>query len=186
MSFDPYEDEFAHKAEHSIELQLIFLKALWSNSSSFKIVPILCGSFHEAVLEGKSPREIGKIKNFLDSLKKVIAQRGQKVCLLASADLAHLGLRFGDAEELNRFSLEILQTDDLRLLKFAEQVDAEGFYHVIMGERDRRRICGLPAIYTLLYLLQDWARRGNLLKYSQAFDAPTKSVVTFASLAFYS
>lgn len=187
LSFDPYEDEFVHKTEHSIELQLVFLKSLWANTASFKIVPILCGSFHEAVLEGKSPGEIEKIKNFLDSLKEVIAQQGgQKICLLASADLAHLGLRFGDAEAPNRFSLEILQADDLRLLKFAEQVDAEGFYYMIMRERDRRRICGLPAIYTLLYLLQNRSPRGNLLKYDQSFDAATKSVVTFASVAFYS
>jgi len=185
LSFDPYEDEFAHKTEHSIELQLIFLKSLWPNQSPFKIVPILCGSFHEAVLEGKSPREIEHIKNFLDSLKTVIAQGGRKICLLASADLAHLGLRFGDAEEPNRFSLQTLQEDDLHLLKFVEQVDAEGFYRVIRQERDRRRICGLPAIYTLLYLLQSRAPKGNLLKYSQAFDPATKSVVTFASAAFY-
>ncbi len=186
LSFDPYEDEFAHKTEHSIELQLIFLKSLWPNQSSFKIVPILCGSFHEAVLEGRSPQEIEHIKNFLDSLKTIISQGGRKICLLASADLAHLGLRFGDAEEPNRFSLQTLQEDDLRLLKFVEQVDAEGFYQVIRQERDRRRICGLPAIYTLLYLLQNRTPKGNLLKYSQAFDAATKSVVTFASAAFYS
>lgn len=187
LSFDPYEDEFAHKAEHSIELQLIFLKSLWSNNCFFKIVPILCGSFHEVISEGKSPREIENIKNFLDSLKVVISDQGEgKICLLASADLAHLGLRFGDAEEPNRFSLEILQGDDLHLLKFAEHVDAEGFYHVIMRERDRRRICGLPAIYTLLYLLENRTPKGNLLKYAQSFDAATKSVVTFASVAFYS
>ncbi|MGB9698980.1 MAG: AmmeMemoRadiSam system protein B [Thermodesulfobacteriota bacterium] len=187
LAFDPYEDEFAHKTEHSIELQLIFLKSLWPHQSSFKIVPILCGSFHEAVLEGKSPQEMESIKNFLDSLKTVISAPGsRKICLLASADLAHLGLRFGDAEEPNRFSLQTLQEDDLHLLKFVEQVDAEGFYQVIRQERDRRRICGLPAIYTLLYLLQNRTRQGNLLKYSQAFDAATKSVVTFASAAFYS
>lgn len=187
LSFDPYEDEFAHKAEHSVELQLIFLKSLWSDRPSFKIVPILCGSFHEAILTGKNPREMETIKSFLDGLKAVISfSRGRKICLLASADLAHLGLRFGDAEEPNRFSLETLQEDDLRLLKFAEQVDAEGFYQVIKQERDRRRICGLPAIYTLLYLLSNWTQRGNLLKYSQSFDPVTKSVVTFASMAFYS
>lgn len=187
LSFDPYEDEFAHKVEHSIELQLIFLKSLWSDRPSFKIVPILCGSFHEAVLSGKNPREMETIKTFLDGIKAVISSsRERKICLLASADLAHLGLRFGDAEEPNRFSLGTLQEDDLRLLKFAEQVDAEGFYQVIKQERDRRRICGLPAIYSLLYLLQNLTPRGNLLKYGQSFDAATKSVVTFASMAFYS
>ncbi len=188
LVFDPYTDEFVHKAEHSIELQLIFLTSLRRNRSPFKILPVLCGSFNEAVGEGKSPQDMDYIKNFLESLKAVIGQRtqeGERICLLASADLAHLGLRFGDAEEPNRFSLETLRAEDLRLLKLAEEVNAEGFYQVIKQERDRRRICGLPAIYTLLYLLQKRTSRGNLLQYSQAYDAATKSVVTFASMAFY-
>ncbi len=188
LAFDPYADEFVHKAEHSIELQLIFLTSLRLNRSSFKILPVLCGSFHEAVAEGKSPQDIDCIRNFLEGLMAVILQRtqeGERICLLASADLAHLGLRFGDAEEPNRFSLESLRAEDWQLLKFAEEVNAEGFYQMIKQERDRRRICGLPAIYTLLYLLQNRTCKGDILKYSQAYDAATKSVVTFASMAFY-
>lgn len=185
LPFDPFEDEFVHKGEHSIELQLIFLKSLWPHHSSFKIAPILCGSFHEAVLEGKSPQEIEAVRRFLENLRRVVEKGKEKICVLASADLAHLGLRFGDAEPPNRFSLATLAEEDIGLLKFAERVDAEGFYRVIQREKDRRRICGLPAIYTLLYLLQNRPAQGELLKYDQSFDSATKSVVTFASLAFY-
>jgi len=62
-------------------------------------------------------------------------------------------------------------------------MDGEGFFSSISGERDRKRICGLPAIYTMLKVME--AKEGRLLKYGQAFTPETQSVVSFASLAFY-
>ena len=181
---DFYEDEIAHKAEHSIELQLIFLRALWRQRDPFRIIPVLCGSFHEAILKDISPMELPGVGQFIGALQTAMAKRPNRVCLLASADLAHVGLRFGDAEAPNRFTLQSMGEEDRRLLEYAERVDAEGFYHSIRRERDRRRICGFPPIYTLLKLVD--AREGKLLKYDQSMDPSTQSVVTFASLAFFS
>jgi len=62
-------------------------------------------------------------------------------------------------------------------------MDGEGFYSSIMRDRDRRRVCGLPAIYTMLKVLE--AKEGKLLKYAQAYTPETQSVVSFASMAFY-
>jgi predicted class III extradiol MEMO1 family dioxygenase len=62
-------------------------------------------------------------------------------------------------------------------------MDGEGFFSSISKESDRRRICGLPAIYTMLKVLE--AKEGKLLKYGQAFTPETQSVVSFASMAFY-
>ena len=50
-------------------------------------------------------------------------------------------------------------------------------------EQDRRKICGFSPIYTLLHLIK--AGEGKLLKYQQAVESNSQSVVTFASLAFY-
>ncbi len=69
------------------------------------------------------------------------------------------------------------------MLGYAEKMDGEGFFSSIARQRDRRRVCGLPAIYTMLKILE--TREGKLLKYGQAFTPETQSVVTFASLAFY-
>jgi AmmeMemoRadiSam system protein B len=183
-SFDLYEDEFVHKAEHSIELQLIFLRALWDQRDPFQIIPVLCGSFHEAISKNISPMDLPGVAPFIEALKEAIEKSGRRVCLLASADLAHVGLRFGDAEPPNRFTLQSLGENDRILLEFAQRVDAEGFYNSLLRERDQRRICGLPPIYTLLQVVD--AREGNLLKYGQSMDPASQSVVTFASLAFFS
>jgi AmmeMemoRadiSam system protein B len=182
-SIDFFEDEFVHKAEHSIELQLIFLRALWRGKNPFQIVPVLCGSFHEAILQNISPMELPEVAQFIQALKTAIAGSEKRVCLLASADLAHVGLRFGDEKAPNRFTLQSLDEDDRHLLENAQRLDAEGFYDFLRRERDRRRVCGLPPIYTFLRVVD--AQEGRLLKYGQSLDSATQSVVTFASLAFY-
>jgi predicted class III extradiol MEMO1 family dioxygenase len=69
------------------------------------------------------------------------------------------------------------------MLEYAEKMDGEGFFSVISNESDRRRICGLPAIYSMLKTVE--AKEGKVLKYGQAFSRETQSVVSFASLAFY-
>ena len=180
---DFYEDEFVHKTEHSIELQLVFLRALWSRKDPFQIVPILCGSFQEAILNGTGPMDLPGVAPFIAALRKAADQTKKKVCFLASADLAHVGLRFGDPEPPNRLSLQTLAEEDRQLLAYAERIDGEGFFRVLAREKDRRRVCGLSSIYVLLSMLE--GAQGKLLKYNQAHDPATQSAVSFASLAFY-
>ncbi len=180
---DFYEDEWVHKMEHSIELQVIFLRALRDEKNFFQIVPILCGSFHEAILNDSSPMELPGVGPFIQSLKTAISRTKKRVCVLASADLAHVGLRFGDSDPPNRFTLQNLAEEDRRMLGYAERIDAEGFFGVLSREKDRRRICGLVPIYVLLRLLE--GTEGRLLKYSQSLDQASQSVVTFASLAYF-
>jgi len=180
---DFYQDELVHRMEHSIEIQLVFLRALWPGKTLFQMVPILCGSFQEAILGGMSPMDLPGVAPFIASLKKAVTQAGKKVCLLASADLAHVGLRFGDPEPPNRLSLRTLAEEDRSLLECAERNDPERFFTLLAREKDRRKVCGLSPIYVLLRLLESVS--GKLLKYSQSVDTNTQSVVTFASLAFY-
>ncbi len=182
-SGDFYEDEWVHKMEHSVELQVTFLRALWDGRHPFQIVPILCGSFHEAILNDSGPMEIPGVGPFIQSLKTALSQTKKRVCVLASADLAHVGLRFGDPDPPNRFTLENLAEEDRQMLKYVERLDAEGFFGVLRREKDRRRICGLAPIYVLLHLLE--GTEGKLLKYSQSPDPASQSVVTFASLAYF-
>jgi len=178
-----YDDEFVHKGEHSIELQLVFLRALWEKKNPPKIVPILCGSFHEAIRTDRSPLELPGVGKFLDAIRAAMTANKKKICILASADLAHVGLRFGDPDPPNSLTLSLLGEEDQRMLKFVEGLDAEGFFGFLKREKDRRRICGFSPIYTLLHLIR--AREGRLLKYGQSMEPNSQSVVTFASLAYY-
>jgi len=182
-SYDLFKDERTHRSEHSIEFQCIFLRYLYPESISIKIVPILCGSLHETVEKGISPMEMEPIQQFFEALKGSVSSIGENVCYIASADLAHVGLKFGDREGVQDYDLEILAKADQEMLGYVEKMDGEGFFSSILRERDQRKVCGLPAIYAMLKILE--AKEGRLLKYAQAFTPETQSVVTFASLAFY-
>jgi AmmeMemoRadiSam system protein B len=180
---DLFKDEGVHRSEHSIEFQCIFLRYLYPEPLPLKIVPILCGSFHEGVERGISPMELKPVRQFIEALKESISSLGKEVCYLASADLSHMGLQFGDQEGMSEYDLRILAEEDQEMLGYVERMDGEGFFSSVLKERDRRRICGLPAIYAMLHSLD--AKEGKLLKYGQALTQETRSVVSFASLAFY-
>lgn len=181
--YDLFEDEWIHRNEHSIEFQCVFLRFLFPSPTPIRIVPILAGSFHEAIERGASAKEIEPVQQFVEALRETLAPYGNKVCFIASADLAHMGLQFGDPRGIGEYDLRVLAEEDREMLGHVERMDAEGFFESIQKDRDRRRICGLPAIYTMLQTMT--AEKGILLKYDQAFTPETQSVVSFASLAFY-
>ena len=180
---DLFEDEGIHRSEHSIEFQCVFLRYVYPEPNPLKIVPILSGSFHEAIEKGSSPMEFKPVREFIEALKTSVSEAAGRVCFIASADLAHMGHQFGDREAVREYDLRVLSQEDHEMLGSVERVDAESFYLSIMREGDRRRICGLPAIYSMLKVLD--SRKGRLLKYGQAYTSETQSVVSFASLAFY-
>jgi hypothetical protein len=180
---DLFEDEGVHRSEHSIEFQCVFLRYLYPEPNPLKIVPILSRSFHEAIEKGISPMELKPIRQFIDATKEAVSSLGREVCYVASADLAHMGVQFGDRDGVNEYGLRVIAQEDQEMLEYAERMDGEGFFLSISRERDRRKICGLPPIYSMLKILE--AKEGKLLKYGQAFAPETQSVVTFASLGFY-
>lgn len=181
--YDLFRDEAVHRSEHSVEFQSLFLRFLYPEPAPLKIVPILCGSFHEAIEQGISPMELEPIRHFIDALRESVSRKGEKVCYIVSADLAHMGLQFGNRRGMGEYDLRVLEGTDHEMLRHVEKMDGERFYSSISHEKDQRKICGLPAIYTLLQVLD--AGEGRLLKYGQAFTRETQSVVSFASLGFY-
>jgi len=181
--YDLSEDEWVHRSEHSIEFQCVFLRFLYPEPAPIRIVPILCGSLHEAIAKKISPMELEPVRRFIEALKETVSARGKEVCYIASADLSHMGLQFGDRQGIGEYDLRTLSEEDQAMLAYVEKTDSEGFFESIARDRDRRRVCGVPAIYTMLHLLE--ADEGKLLKYGQAYTQESQSVVSFASLGFY-
>lgn len=180
LSFDPFHDEFSHRTEHTIEFQVIFLQYLLGERN-FTIFPILCGSFHEMVQQGISPMEDPIYKESISILKQQCSQFG-KICLVASADLAHVGPLFGHQETVTPSLLAEVKTKDEEMLGHVAHLGGEEFYRFILSEGDRRNICGLPPVYALLHLIE--AQEGELLHYQQWHDPQGKGAVTFASMTF--
>jgi len=172
--------ELAHRAEHSIEFQAVFLRYLLGGRREFTIVPILCSFLHESLLRGADPEADPRIPHFFDALGETIAASKRRVCLVAGVDLAHVGPRFGDPEPMGPAQLREVEREDCAMLEAVAAGDARGFYESVAKDGDRRRICGLSPIYTFLRCLEP--STGQLLKYGQWPDP--QGTVTFASLAF--
>ena len=146
-----------------------------------RIVPVLCVSLHRFVEDRRSPREEREIEAFVAALRETMATLGGRTVVMASADLAHVGPQFGDPHPITPGQLREVADADREMLEFVEAGDAEAFFRAVARDEDRRRICGLPPVYTLLRLLPDaW---GRLLCYSQWPDP--QGTVTFAAVALY-
>jgi AmmeMemoRadiSam system protein B len=174
-----FDDEFAHRGEHSIEFQVIFLQHRFGPDVT--VVPILCGSLDWFVSKGRVPSETHEVQEFFSALREQVLD-GVPTCVIAAADLSHVGPRFGDARPCSKAFLDLVRRHDLDSLSSAEAGDPEEFYRSIAVSGNRLRVCGLFPIYTLLSLYN--GLRGKLLHYEQAIDEGNSQCVTFASVAF--
>ncbi len=172
--------EFDHQSEHSIELQATFLHSLFHDKRPFSIVPILCGAFPPPTNGNESPWDFPTVREFAETLKDMVNQSKGKVFVIASADLAHMGPQFGDPNPMKDDDLKNLKEKDLETLRLVEQGDGEGFYKDVMRDENRRKICGLSNIYTLLKTTD--SKQGKLLRYDQWPDE--QGTVSFTSMVF--
>jgi len=176
---DLFAAEPAHRAEHSIELQAVCLRYL-AREREIRIVPLLASFVHECLARGREPAAEPSVASVLDAVRETMATVPRRYCLVAGADLAHVGPRFGDAEPVSRTRLARIEAEDRALLSLVESVDPGGFVTSVAVDGDSRRICGLSPIYAVLATLP--AGRGRLLRYGQWPDP--QGTVTFASVAF--
>jgi hypothetical protein len=177
---DCFGSERAHRIEHSIEFQAVFLRYLLGERREFTIVPILASFVHEALHTGRRPEDDPRVPRFLDALRDALAASGRRAVLIAGADLAHVGPRFGDPEPVSPTELARIEREDRAMLEPVAGGDAGAFFAAVAADGDRRRICGLSPIYALLRALD--GGRGALRRYGQWPDP--QGVVTFAALAF--
>ncbi len=179
-----FDDPAAHIPEHSIELEVPFLQLLAERRGEpVRIVPLLVGSFHDAVEAGTPPSELPDVARMAAALAAAEAACGEEVVYVVSGDLAHIGPKFDDPEPVNAAQLGASRTQDEKLLACLQRADADGYFRVIATERDERRICGLPP--TILTLLAARPTAGKVTHYQQYVHPKGSESVSFASAAFF-
>ncbi len=178
---DPFAEEILHRDEHSIEFQAVLLHFLYREESDPpKIVAILCGSYHRRDEEFVDPAQPGPVSEFLELLQATLAADPRRVAVIASADLSHIGARFGLPPPLTQAHLDLARRHDTALLEKARTGDADGLYGLLAQAQDRHNVCGFPAIYALLRVRP--VTEGRVLGYRQEVAAQTQSCVSFASV----
>jgi AmmeMemoRadiSam system protein B len=180
---EEYLDEFSHRSEHSIEFQAVWLRYILRDKQEFKIIPILVSSFQDIYSRGGTAAEDPEIIKVVNTIREAMDQSSGRICVVAGADLAHVGCRFGDTSGPTEHSLREIGREDRTFLGIVEAGDAEGVFHSIAADSDRRRICGYPPIYMTLRCID--RPEGKLLQYRQWSDLNAGAAVTFASLALF-
>jgi predicted class III extradiol MEMO1 family dioxygenase len=135
------------------------------------IVPILCGSFQIFIENGESPLKARQIASTINVLKKVY--QSQRTIVVVAADLAHMGLVFGDSMPLDIVGQARMAKNDEELIQILCRGDADDFYSMIQREKDRRHVCGVPPIYIGLSSMP--ATQGTPAGYAQCPASPDRT-----------
>jgi len=144
-------EELHHRSEHSIELASLWIHAFMKNIS-FKMIPVLCGSFYKYIENGEEPDESPLIDETINILSGVIQER--RTLIVAAGDLAHVGPVFGDNTQIVPASRHSLGLHDDESIAAICEGDADLFLQISRLEADKRRICGLSPIYMMLKTIE--------------------------------
>lgn len=179
LSYDPYEYEFIHRSEHSIEFQAVALAHAIGVEA--RIVPVLCGLCPGETQAAPSSSDI---QHFLACCNEIVTQGNGRVAVIAAADLAHVGQTFGDDFEIDDETVEKVHARDRDDLAFVTALDADGWYRSVMKDGNQRRVCGLNCIYAALKSVENTPLQSELLHYDHASD-PGGGIVSFSSIVAF-
>lgn len=174
--------DVAHRQEHSIEFPVVFLQHVFGNER-VRLVPILCTSFEEFLVEGRDPEEDARYAAFLRAFRAASARLGRKLAFVLSVDWSHVGRKFGDDVDAADI-LAALAKFDREQLAALEHCDEEAFRTLLRDSHNATRIDGFSCITTFFDLARP--RRGVLFDYQQWHEEERASAVSFASMAFFS
>ena len=166
--------DFAHKSEHSVELQLGFLQRLLPQRS-FGLVPVLCGTARAlpSYTRGAFREAAG---GFLEALRGLL---DEDTLLVAGVDFCHVGPKFGHQKTGRELEGEADAHARGLLGRFVDG-DVDGFWEESTGVDDAYNVCGFLALATMLEVL---GGTPVLLGHEFWHESTTNSAVSFAALA---
>jgi AmmeMemoRadiSam system protein B len=173
-------DDFAHKDEHSVEFQVIFLQHVLP-PGSFTLIPILCGSLRPVLMSYDRRSYRGTAGPFLEELSNLITESRGEALVVAGVDFSHIGPKFGHPMPATSMESRSGQ-HDRALLKSMTAGDVDGFWAESARVEDQFNVCGFSALACLLEVLPPAQCR--LLGYQTWHEAPTRSAVSFAAAVF--
>jgi hypothetical protein len=173
-------DDLAHRREHALEFQLIFLQRLFG--PAFSIVPVLCGSFQGELTKAARASQVPGVGAFLAVLAGLLEEQGNGALAVAAVDFSHIGPKFGHRRTASALLPEARKHDQA-LIEACRAVDANAFWAEARRVKDAYNVCGFSTLASLLEILPPG--EGRLLDHDVWMEEPTRSAVSFAAMAFY-
>ncbi len=155
-----FEDEVAHRFEHSIEVQIPFLQYRFKHD--FRILPVCMGMQDE-----ETAIEVGM------EIASAIATIGRKAVMIASSDFTHYQ------------PAHVAKSNDRYLIKAILDMNVDDLYNRLYAKDISA--CGYGPIATTITAARELgASKGDLLKYATSGEVTgdDSSVVGYASLIF--
>lgn len=172
-------EDYCHAVEHSIEFQVVFLQHLLG--PDLRIVPVLCGSFLESILDGGRPEDDPGVRRVFEALTEMAAD--PDLLFVLGVDMAHMGRRYGDefpAVAAQGEMEDVVARDHARIDRL-NAGDADGFWKLVQENHDDLKWCGSAPFYTLARCVPGLT--GTLRSYEQ-WNIDAQSVVSFAGIEF--
>lgn len=159
-------NEAAHESEHSIEVQLPFLQALFGE---IEFVPLIV--FNDC-------------QRYVSRIIKVLQEYDKQVIIIASADMTHFGINYGYLPFSDNIKDNLYKLDK-KALEFVENIDADGFNKYL--DETKATICGRYTISLLLEIMEMQKAKAQVLDYYTSGDVTQdySNVVGYASVVFY-
>lgn len=161
------EDEIAHAYEHSIEVQLPFLRHLFGDK--FRIVPICM-----MMQDEKTSEEVGQ------AIAKASADKD--VVIVASTDFTHCGPMYGQLPPEGKRADEFAREQDKKAIEEIVGLNPKGLFETIRNHRIT--MCGYGCVAAMLFAVKGRAEKGELLKYATSYEiAPGPNAVGYGAIA---
>ncbi len=173
--------ELDHQREHSVELQVLLLQLLFG-PDQIKIVPFLCPNpCGPPDLELADHPDVDA-SVFCEQVKDMLKEDATPTCVIAGADLSHVGAYFGDGTPLTDEVLNQTREADERVLMWIARNDPNGLIDELNETSNPTKICSIGCLWALMAILPD--AHPELLKYHQAVNHELQCCVSCTAVIF--
>ncbi|MCS7199342.1 MAG: AmmeMemoRadiSam system protein B [Caldimicrobium sp.] len=169
-----FPDHIAHKREHSLEFQALFIKYLLGDE--VVVLPFLIGSYY--IL--KENEEL--LEDLVEGLSDLI---DEKTYFVLGIDMCHRGLRYGDPFPADLSLAQYTLEKDKRMLELAFKGESKDLEKMIQ-EGEQLKNCGASALYVISKILEKGGLRGRgEIFYQEALPFGKGSFVSVASAGYF-
>jgi len=169
--------ELDHLNEHSVELQVHLLRHVMGDRP-FRMAAYLCPDPCQGRARGNGEVDLS---DFARALRDMTTD--EPTCLIAGADLSHVGGYFQDPTPLDDDHLKRLDTSDRRALQWLEAGDPERFRTELTAAGNPTHVCSAGCLYVVATALQGRSQP-RLRRYHQAVTREIENCVTCCAMDF--